>query len=77
MLVVFKKTGVVFANYMIDRKEKSEKHLSSEAVQSLALTLEGIDNVQGSHSFALGVLGVGDGITDDVLKEGHRGSPHR
>ena len=54
---------------MIDRKEKVQKHLSSEAVQSLALALEGIDNVQGSHSFALGVLGVGDGITDDVLKE--------
>ena len=53
--------------YMTGRKE--QQRLSSETVQSLALALEGIDNVQGSHSFALGVLGVGDGITDDVLEE--------
>ena len=50
-------------------RRKKQQRLSSKTVQSLALALEGIDNVQGSHSFALGVLGVGDGITDDVLEE--------
>ncbi len=43
--------------------------LSTEAIKGLALALEGIDNVQGSDGLALGVLSVGDGITDDVLKE--------
>jgi hypothetical protein len=34
------------------------------------LTLEGIDNVEGGNSLALGVLGVCDGISDDTFKEG-------
>ena len=33
------------------------------------MTLEGIDNVHGSDGLAAGVLGVSDGITNDVLKE--------
>ena len=43
--------------------------LSAEAVKSLALTLEGVDNIQSGDGLALGVLSVGDGITDDVLEE--------
>ena len=43
--------------------------LATEAVESAALALEGIDHVHGSDSLALGVLGVGDGIPDDVLQE--------
>jgi hypothetical protein len=33
------------------------------------LSLEGIDNIHGSDSLPLGVFGVGDSITDDILKE--------
>ena len=33
------------------------------------LALEGVDDVERGHGLALGVLGVGDGITDDVLQE--------
>ena len=33
------------------------------------MALEGIDDVHGGDSLSLGVLGVGDGISDDVLKE--------
>ena len=43
--------------------------LATEAVESAALALEGIDNVHGGDRLALGVLGVGDGIPDDVLEE--------
>ena len=43
--------------------------LSTETVQSAALSLEGIDDVHGGHGLPLGVFGVGDGITDDVLQE--------
>ena len=43
--------------------------LSAEAVESAALALEGVHNIEGSHGLALGVLGVGDGIADDVLEE--------
>ena len=46
-----------------------EKCLTAESVQGTALTLQGVDNVHGCHGLPLGVLGVGDGITDDVLEE--------
>ena len=43
--------------------------LTTESVKGLSLTLEGVDNVHGSDSLTASMLGVGDGITDDVLKE--------
>ena len=43
--------------------------LTSESVEGTSLTFQGIDNVHGSDCLSLGMLGVGDGITDDVLKE--------
>ena len=43
--------------------------LTSESVEGTALPLEGVDNVHGGHSLPLGVLGVGDGITDHTLQE--------
>ena len=33
------------------------------------MPLEGIDDIHSGDSLPLGVFGVGDGITDDVLKE--------
>ena len=46
-----------------------ENSLTAESVQGTSLTLEGVDNVHGCHGLPLSVLGVGDGITDDVLEE--------
>ena len=43
--------------------------LSTESVQGTSLPLEGVDHTHGSDGLPLGVLGVGDGIPDDVLKE--------
>ena len=43
--------------------------LTAEAVKSAALTLEGVDDVEGSDGLALGVLGVGDSVADDTLEE--------
>ena len=43
--------------------------LTTEAVQGAALSLQSVDHVHGGDGLALGVLGVGDGITDDVLEE--------
>jgi len=43
--------------------------LTTESVKGLSLTLEGVDNVHGSNSLTASMLGVGDGITDDVFKE--------
>lgn len=45
------------------------ENLSAEAVQSASLAFQGIDDIHGGDSLALGVLTVGDGITDDVLQE--------
>ena len=43
--------------------------LTTESVKGLALPLKSVDNIHGSDGLPAGVLGVGDGVTDDVLKE--------
>jgi hypothetical protein len=43
--------------------------LTTETVEGAALALKSVDNVEGGDSLALCVLGIGDGITDDTLKE--------
>jgi hypothetical protein len=51
-------------------------NLASEAVESAALALEGVHDVHGGNGLPASVLGVGDGIADDVLEENleHRAS---
>ena len=44
--------------------------LSTETVEGTALALECVNNVEGGDGLSLGVLSVGDGITDDTLEEG-------
>ena len=61
-MVALKKAGCCVLGWAIER-------LSTESVQGTSLTLQSIDDIHGSDSLPLGVLGVGDGITDDVLKE--------
>ena len=43
--------------------------LASKAIQGAALPLESVDHVHGSDGLPLGVLSVGDSISDDVLQE--------
>lgn len=43
--------------------------LTAEAVQCAALALQSVDDVHGGHRLALGVLGIGDSVADDVLQE--------
>ena len=45
----------------------SSSSLTAESVQSPALSLQSVDNVHGCDGLPLGVLSVGDSITDDVL----------
>ena len=42
---------------------------STETVEGSSLSLEGVDDVEGGDGLSLGVLGVGDSITDHVLQE--------
>jgi len=46
--------------------------LRAEAVQGAALALERVDDVERGDGLALGVLGVGDRVADDVLEEAAR-----
>ena len=48
---------------------RKAEDLTAESVQGASLTLQGVHDVHGGHGLPLGVLGVGDGITDDVLQE--------
>ena len=43
---------------------------AAESVEGASLPLEGVDDVHGSDGLSLGVLGVGDCVTDHVLQEG-------
>jgi hypothetical protein len=43
--------------------------LSSESVEGTSLTFKSVDNVHSSDGLSLGVLAVGDCVTDDVLEE--------
>ena len=43
--------------------------LTSETVQGTALAFQSVDDVHGGDRLPLGVLGVGDSVTDDVLQE--------
>ena len=43
--------------------------LTAESVQGASLALEGVHNVHGCDGLPLGMLGVGDSITDHVLQE--------
>ena len=43
--------------------------LTTESVEGAALPLQSIDNIHSGDGLPLGVLSVGDSITDDVLKE--------
>ena len=48
---------------------RGKRELTSEAVQSAALPLEGVHYVHSSDGLPLGMLGVSDGVTDDTLQE--------
>ena len=43
--------------------------LTTESVEGTSLALQSIDNVHGCDGLPLGMLGVGDCITDDILQE--------
>ena len=42
---------------------------STESVEGSSLSLKSVDDIEGGDGLALGVFGVGDGVTDDVLEE--------
>ena len=41
--------------------------LTTESVEGSALSFQSIDDIHSGDSLSLGVLGVGDSITDDIL----------
>jgi len=51
------------------RKVTSRECSASETVEGSSLSLKSVDDVEGGDGLSLGVLGVGDGVTDDVLEE--------
>ena len=53
----------------LEVEPREAKSLATEAVQSAALALESVDDVERGDSLALGVLGVGDSVADDALEE--------
>ena len=54
---------------------RSHIGLSSKTIKGASLPLEGIHDIHGSNGLPLGVLCVGDCITDDILKENFEYTP--
>ncbi len=54
--------------FITNRSYKVVK-LGTEAVQGASLALEGVNDVHRGDGLATSMLGVGDGIADDVLEE--------
>jgi hypothetical protein len=54
----------------VKHRNPYEIHLTTETVESASLSLEGVDNIEGSNGLALCVLSVCDRIADDTFKEG-------
>jgi hypothetical protein len=50
--------------------KKQSGHLTTETIEGTALALESIDDIERGDRLALGVFGVGDGVTNDRLEEG-------
>ena len=51
------------------RLAQSIRCLTSESVKGASLSLEGVHDVKSGDGLAASVLGVGDSVSDDVLKE--------
>ena len=45
------------------------ENLTSETVEGATLTFQSVDDVHGGDGLTFGVLGVRDGIADDILEE--------
>lgn len=54
---------------IVKTEHESLAPLTTETVQSAALSLQRVNHVKGCDSLPLGVLGVCDGIPDDALQE--------
>ena len=66
IVLALKRAGCSFA----DENAKSlRQRLTAESVEGTSLLLQGIDDIHGGDGLPLGMLGVGDGIPDHVLKE--------
>ena len=50
-------------------KWEEKEDLTSETVKGLSLTLEGIDDVHGSHGLTASMLRVSDTVTDHILQK--------
>ena len=44
-------------------------NLTAKSVQSTALAFQSVDDIHGGDGLSLGVLGVGDSVTDGILQE--------
>ena len=54
---------------MRDDGEVGSRALTSESVEGSSLSLESIDDIHGGDGLPLGVLSIGDRISDDIFQE--------
>jgi len=57
------------ADFVVSDDRETICRLTAETVQGTTLAFQSVDDIHGGDGLALGVLRVGDGVADDVLKE--------
>ena len=55
--------------FLFFAKNEKQASLTTETVQSAALAFQRVHNIHRSDGLAASVLGVSDGVTDDVFKK--------
>ena len=61
--------GIRWFDEFAELISEAGRRLTTETVESAALALECVDDIHGGDGLSLGVLAVGDGVTDHVLEE--------
>ena len=68
-LISEKLSAAGVSNYQLHNRLVSVSSSAAETVEGSALTLESVDDVESGDGLALGVLGVDNGVADNVLEE--------
>ena len=55
--------------WLLEEPRCEKNFLTAKTIEGASLALQSVDNIHGSDRLSLGVLGVGDRITDHVLQK--------
>lgn len=54
---------------LLDKKKQSDDNLCPEAIEGATLPFQGVDYIERSDGFSLGMFGICNRIPDDIFQE--------